>query len=120
MLVLQKLQVGNLVTSKTVDNLILRQKISNLSSSLLIFLQLCQNILSLLGILSGRVSNAVKVAVQSRNIISHVGILQQLDLSRQDLLSLLIVALLFGLVAFELDEREQQVSAKMWCQLGHN
>jgi hypothetical protein len=80
-LVLQKLQVGNFVASKTVDDLVLRQKIGNLGSGLLIFLQLCQNLLSLLGVLGRGLRNAVQLAVQGRDVVGHIGVLQQLDLS---------------------------------------
>lgn len=52
MLVLQKLQVGNLVASQTIYNFILSEKIGDFLGSLLILVQLRQNVLSLFDIFS--------------------------------------------------------------------
>lgn len=105
-LVLEKLQVGNLVASQAVDDLILGQEIGNLSRGLLVLLQLRQHILSLLGVLGGSVSHTVEVAVHGSDVVSHIGVLQQLNLSGQNLLGHLVVTLLLRLVALELDQRE--------------
>lgn len=48
----------------------------------------------------------MELAVEARHVIGHVCILEQLDLSGQNLLRLLIVALLLRLLALELDQRE--------------
>lgn len=119
-LVLQELQVGDLVAPQAVDNLILGQEVGDLSGGLLVLLQLGKHLLALLGVLGGRVGDAVQLAVERGDVVGHVGVLQQLDLSGQDLLRLLLVARLLGLVALELDEREEQVSAQVRRQLGHD
>lgn len=106
MLVLEKLQVGNLVASESVDNLVLGQKIRNLGRGLLVLLQLRKNLLSLLGVLGRGFLDTVVLAVERSDVVGHVGILEQLNLSRQNLLGLLGLLLLLRLVALELDERE--------------
>lgn len=119
-LVLEKLQVGNLIASQAIDDLVLGQEVRNLLCLLLVLVQLRKHILSLLGVLGGRLSHAVEIAVQSRHVVGHVGVLQQLDLARQNLLSQLGIALLLGLVALELDEREEQVTAQVRRNVGHD
>lgn len=120
MRVLQELQVGNLVAPQPVDNVVLRQELGNLRRRLLVLLQLRQDLLSLLGVLGRGVGDAVEVAVQRRHVIGHVGVLQQLDLAREDLLRLFVFALLLRLVALELDQGKQQVPAQVLCHLGHD
>lgn len=119
-LVLEKLQVGHFVASKAIDDLVLRQEVRNLLRLLLVLVQLRQHILSLLGVLGGRLRNAVEILVQRGHVVGHVGVLQQLDLARQNLLGQLGIALLLGLVALELDEREEQVTAQMRRNVGHD
>lgn len=120
MLVLEKLQVGHLVASQAIDDLVLRQQVRNLLRLLLVLVQLRQHILSLLDVLGGRLSHAVEIAVQRGHVVGHVGVLQQLNLARQNLLGQLGIALFLGLVALELDEREEQVTAQMRRNVGHD
>lgn len=119
-LVLEKLQVGHLVAAEAVDDLILGQEVGNRSRGLLVLLQLGDDLLALLDVLGGGVLDAVELAVHVGDVVGHVGVLEQLDLARQDLVEHLGVALLVGLVALELDQREQQVSAQVGRQVGHD
>lgn len=80
-LVLEKLQVGHLVASQSVDDLVLGKEVCNLLRRLLVLVQLCQHILSLLGVLGRGLSHSVQLAVQRRYVVCHVGIVQQLNLA---------------------------------------
>lgn len=120
MLVLEELQVGNLVTSESIDNLVLRQEVGNLGRSLLVLLQLCQHILSLLGVLGWWVGNAVKFAVKAGDVVGHVCVLEEFDLAGKDLLRQGIVTLLLSLLAVELDQWEEQVPAQVRRDAGHD
>lgn len=75
MLVLEELQVGNLVASESVDDLILGQEVADLGGGLLEVLQLLNNLLSLLVVLLGSILDTVELAVQSRDVIGHVCVL---------------------------------------------
>lgn len=106
MLVLEELQVGHLVASESVDDLVLGEQIGNLGRGLLVLFQLGQHLLSFLGVLRGGFLDSVKFAIERCDVVGHVRVLEKLDLARQDLLGLLGVVLLLRLVALELDEWE--------------
>jgi len=105
-LVLQEFQVSNLVAPESVDDIVLCEQLGNLRGGLLVLLQLGQHLLPLAVIFCGWVVNAVQLAVHRGDVVGHVGVLQEVDLSSENLLGESIIFLLLGLVALELNQRE--------------
>ena len=112
----EKLQVGNLVASEIVHDLVCRQELRDPAGLLLILLQLGDDLLPPLSILSRRLVQVLDLAVQVGGVVGHVGLLEQLVLGLGDLARLLLVLdvaiLIFQLVGRELQQREDQVAVE--------
>lgn len=62
----------------------------------------------------------MKLAVESRNVIGHVCVLEEFNLSGKNLLCLGILALLLGSLTLELDQRKEKMSAQVRRKAGHD
>lgn len=121
MLPLQELQVGHLVASEGINNVVALEELCDLCGLLLVFLQLAEDLLFPLGVLGGGFVEAFELAVQVGDVVGHVGALRERKLGLCDLARLGFIPdlsiLVNKLAGAELEKGKDHVAVEVGGEL---
>ncbi len=123
-LLLEELQIGHLVAAQVVDDVVALQQLDDGARLLLQLLQLGEDLLLFVGILGGRLLEALELAVEVGDVVGHVGLFEEGVLGLCDLAGLGLVLdvarlLVNELPGVEFEQGKDHVAVEVRDELEH-